>query len=204
MDWRHDRISSKDAANTVCPATLGVANAESSATCTSACSIPSSVFQLSLYGAGQASSIEQESFHGRSPSQCSISAVDGNGSMGQSQDEAATLVPDINVMLRDVQLRKANRIQLRCELVVPSFALFLCTIRTTCSRRRSVKEGGYPPLIYGSIACGWCGWPIWLKGQSAKGLASEHLSTRLSSLLSTPDTPAHSSTILGRQHIFEL
>ena len=44
--------------------------------------------------------------------------------MGRSQDEAAALVTDIHVMLRDVQLRKANGIQLRCELVVPSFALF--------------------------------------------------------------------------------
>ena len=35
-----------------------------------------------------------------------------------------TLVPDINVMLRDVQLRKANGTQLRRELVVPSFVLF--------------------------------------------------------------------------------
>ena len=40
--------------------------------------------------------------------------------MGRSQDEAAALVTDINVMDRDVQLRKANGIQLRCELVVPS------------------------------------------------------------------------------------
>ena len=29
--------------------------------------------------------------------------------MGRSQDEAAALVPDINVMLRDVQLRKSER-----------------------------------------------------------------------------------------------
>ena len=115
-------------------------HAESIATCTSECSLTASVFQLSLHGAGQASSIEQESFYGRSPSQCSISAINGNGPMGRSQDEAAALVPDINVMLRDVQLQKANGLQLRCELVVPSFALFLCTIRTTRSRRRSVKE----------------------------------------------------------------
>ena len=140
MDCRQDRRSSTDEANSVCPTAWGVADAESNATCTSECSIASSVLQLSLYGAGQASSIKQESFYGRSPSQCSISAVNGNGSMGRSQDEAAALVPDINVMLRDVQLRKANGIQLRCELLVPSFALFLCTIRTTCSRRRSVKE----------------------------------------------------------------
>ena len=44
--------------------------------------------------------------------------------MGRSQDEAAALVTDINVMPRDVQLQKANGIQLRCELVVPNFALF--------------------------------------------------------------------------------
>ena len=44
--------------------------------------------------------------------------------MGRSQDEAAALVPDINVMLRDVQLQKANGIQLRCALLVPSFCSF--------------------------------------------------------------------------------
>ena len=44
--------------------------------------------------------------------------------MGRGQDEAAALVPDINVIVRDVQLQKANGIQLRCELVVPNFALF--------------------------------------------------------------------------------
>ena len=44
--------------------------------------------------------------------------------MGPGQDEAAALVPDINVTLHDVQLQKANGIQLRCELVVPNFVLF--------------------------------------------------------------------------------
>ena len=44
--------------------------------------------------------------------------------MGRSQDEAAALEQDIQSTLCDVQLPKANRIQLRCELVVPSFVFF--------------------------------------------------------------------------------
>ena len=45
--------------------------------------------------------------------------------MGRSQDEAAALVQDIHERLRDVHLQQsANGIQLRCELVVPNFALF--------------------------------------------------------------------------------
>ena len=44
--------------------------------------------------------------------------------MGRSQDEAAALEQDIQSTLCDVQLPKANGIQLRWKLVVPSFALF--------------------------------------------------------------------------------
>ena len=109
MDCRHDRRPSTDEANTVCPASLGVANAESIATCTSECSITASVLQLSLHGAGQTSSIEQESFYGSSPSECVLSIFHGIGSMGRSQDEAAALVTDINEMPRDVQLQKGER-----------------------------------------------------------------------------------------------
>ena len=72
---------------------------------------PSCVFQLSIDGAGQASSIAQESFYGISP----IHNVDGP--MGRSQDEAAALEHDIHERLRDVQCRKSDGIQLRCELV---------------------------------------------------------------------------------------
>ena len=46
--------------------------------------------------------------------------------MGRGQDEAAALEHDINVILVMSRCRKANGIQLRCELVVPNFASFLC------------------------------------------------------------------------------
>ena len=70
--------------------------------------------------------------------------------------------------------------------------------------KEECQEVMHAPLDAESSPCGcWRGLPTWLKGQGAKGLASEHLSTRLSSLLSTPDSPAHSSTILGRQHRFQ-
>ena len=123
MDCRHDRRPSTEE-NIVCLAALGVANVESIAASASECSITTSIFKLSLYGAGQASSIEQESFNGKCPNECILSIFYGNGPMGRIEDEAAALEQDIQSTLCDVQLPKANGNQLRCELVVPSFALF--------------------------------------------------------------------------------
>ena len=90
----------------VCPASLDVPNDESIATSPSECSIASSVFQLSIYGAGETSSSAQESFHGSSPSECIFSTFRGNGSMGRNQEAATALVTDIHETLRDVQLQK--------------------------------------------------------------------------------------------------
>ena len=81
---------------------------ESIAASASECSITTSVFKLSLYDAGQASSIEQESFHGRCPSECILSIVYGIGPMGQRQDEAAALEQDIQPTLCPVAKSERN------------------------------------------------------------------------------------------------
>ena len=44
--------------------------------------------------------------------------------MGRSQDEASALEHDIKGLFVMPPCRKAIGIQLRCELVVPNFALF--------------------------------------------------------------------------------
>ena len=106
MDCRHDRRSSASKAKFVCSATLDAFHGESIAATPSECSTTASVLQLSIYGASQASSIEQESFHGRSPSESVLSIFNGNGSMGRSQDEAAALVQDTHERLRDVHLQQ--------------------------------------------------------------------------------------------------
>ena len=53
---------------------------------------------------------------------------------GQRQDEAAALEHDINAILVMSQCRKANGIQLRCELVVPNFVLFYVDTHHTLSK----------------------------------------------------------------------
>ena len=150
---RHDRRPSTDEENTICPATLGVANVESIAASASECSITTSVFKLSLYGAGQASSIEQESFYGKCPSECILSIFYGNGPMGRSQDEAAPLEHDIQSTLCDVQLPKANGIELRCELGVPSFVLFYVHYAPH-ALEGGVSRRVMQPLDLWSSACG--------------------------------------------------
>ena len=124
MDRRHDRKFSMIEAQSVCPASLDEPDDESIAAVTSKLSITASVLQLSINGAGQASSIEQESFNGRCPSECVLSILYENGSMGRSQDEASPLEHDIKGLFVMPPCRKAIGIQLRCELVVPNFALF--------------------------------------------------------------------------------
>ena len=54
--------------------------------------------------------------------------------MGRGQDEAAALEHDINVILVMSRCRKANGIQLRCELVVPNFAPFYVDTHHTLSK----------------------------------------------------------------------
>ena len=147
MDCRHDRRLSTDEKNTICPATLGVADVESIAASASECSITASVFKLSLHGAGQASSIEQESFYGKCPSECVFSIFYGNGPMGRSQDEAEPLEHDIQSTRCDVQLPKANGIELRCELGVPSFALFYVHYTPHALESKEECQGGFHPLI---------------------------------------------------------
>ena len=109
MDRRHDRRSSTIEAKSVCPASLDGSDDQSIATITSECSITASVLQLSIYGAGQASSIEQESFNGKCPSERILSIFYGSGSLGRSQDEAAALEHDIHVIFRDVSMLKSER-----------------------------------------------------------------------------------------------
>ena len=73
--------------------------------------------------------------------------------MGRSQDEAAALVPDINVMLRDVQLHKANGIQLRCELVVPNLLFSMYNTHHMLSKEEC-QEVKHTPLDAESSPCG--------------------------------------------------
>ena len=89
--------------------------------------------------------------------------------MGRSQDEAAALVQDIYERPRGVHLvaAKANGIQLRCELVVPQFCLFSVSMYNTHHTLSKEECQGVGCLHLESMSSA-CGWPIWLKGQSAK------------------------------------
>ena len=100
---------------------------------------PASSSSASMHGAGQTSSYAQESLYGSSPSESSISIIYGNGPMGRSQDEAAALATDLYVVIRDVQLQKANGIQLRCGFDETNGCYFSRHLHSTSPRRRSVK-----------------------------------------------------------------
>ena len=89
--------------------------------------------------------------------------------MGRSQDEAAALGQDIQSTLCDVQLPKANGIQLRCELVVPSFALFYVHYAPHALEGGVSRRVICNPLMQCRVHADV---DVMAQGHSAKGLAS--------------------------------
>ena len=73
--------------------------------------------------------------------------------MGRSQDEAEPLEHDIQSTRCDVHLPKANGIELRCELGVPSFALFYVHYAPH-ALEGGVSRRVMQPLDLWSSACG--------------------------------------------------
>ena len=138
MDRRHDWRSVESKASSARSAALDPLYGTSFAASPSSCSTFTCVLKLSFNGAGQASSIHQESFY----------SFRLNGwPTGRRQNEAAALEHDINgyVVMSRCQKRMEFSWVVRCELDAPSFVLFCVNSHTACSRRRSVKGSSMNP-----------------------------------------------------------